>query len=131
MRCRRTVSVRLVLERAKRDASPTYSAPPLRRWLTEAKIKVQRPSFFTLVTSTNIVGSVQLLRAHCDLRASLLSPSNSSDKVILDSSIGAALEIREESSHGGHGGHGGCLKSVIKSVVWCRALGSLSPGLAG
>ena len=47
-------------------------------------------------------------------------------KAILDSSIGAALETREESSHGGHGGHGGCLK--IGNQFCRRALGSLSPG---
>jgi hypothetical protein len=53
---------------------------------------------------------------------------DSSDKAILDSSIGAALETREESSHGGHGGHGGCLKTgnqwfccrlwVLSALAW-------------
>ncbi|HEV3208715.1 MAG TPA: hypothetical protein VGY91_00495 [Chthoniobacterales bacterium] len=54
--------------------------------------------------------TVTSVRAFCPLH-------DSPDKAILDSSIGAALEIREESSHGGHGGHGGCLKSVISGFA--------------
>jgi hypothetical protein len=65
------------------------------------------------------VPTVASVRAFCPLH-------DSSDKAILDSSIGAALETREESSHGGHGGHGGCLK--IGNQFCRRALGSLSPG---
>ena len=67
--------------------------------------------------------TVTSVRAFCPLH-------DSSDKAILDSSIGAALETREESSRGGHGGHGGCLK-IGNQWFCCRALGSLSPGFGG
>jgi hypothetical protein len=69
------------------------------------------------------VPTVTSVRAFCPLH-------DSSDKAILDSSIGAALETREESSHGGHGGHGGCLK-IGNQWFCCQALDPLSPDLGG
>ena len=48
--------------------------------------------FFKGVTSTNIVGGIQLLRAH---RANLSSPHYSSDKAILNGLIRAGFEIRK------------------------------------
>jgi hypothetical protein len=59
-------------------------------------MKYQGHPLFKGVTSTNIVGGIQLLRAHRVLRASLSCPHYSSDKAILDGLIRAGFEIRKK-----------------------------------
>jgi hypothetical protein len=65
-----------------------------------------------VVTSANIIGGIQLPRAH---RGSLFSQHNSSGvKPSWADGSKRNSKKRKEASHGGHGGHGGCLKSVME-----------------
>ena len=59
-------------------------------------MKYQGNPLFKGVTSTNIVGGIQLLRAHRVLRASLSPRHDSPDRAILDGLIRAGFEIRKK-----------------------------------
>ena len=72
-------------------------------------MKYQGHPLFKGVTSTNIVGRLQLLRAHRVLRASLISLFSSDKAILIKRFDPSRIRNPKEASHGGHGGHGGCL----------------------